>query len=545
MTAPIHIFTKPDCPHCARAKEVLEAEGLSYTAHDITANADTAARGVYLSGLATVPQIFIGETHVTGARDLVRLHEAGRLRALADAAVGDIDPATVPADRARAGSRDVLLCNVIPESDGTRSEAPEEWPILRFYKEFFGFWPNCFAYMHHWPEAYRLFVYAHNRGAIDLGREVLGAPVMMATGFATSNAGGCDYCQVHMTAAAGDMSAQMPRLIEAARNGDAPAASPIGPFELELVDLAAESATNSVPPNRLDRVRARAGEARVSDAGAEANIVGTAMIASAFGFLNTFNDLTGVDVEPNWARHAAEKAGVEHGRHAVGDNAVGGNLDHDLPQGGPTMDEMIARCDSAVAKAGGVQAFFRSNFGLMPDWVRAWPENLRARHALFYAEVMGERAHSRLPADLKHLVARVAAIVQGHESLAATEAAFAIRAGGGEDTSVARARLCFDAAIGRGGTEVFSDRERAALAVGWLSAQKPLNTPKRFIQPAIELFDPIELVHLFTVCGLAGLMQRFCAITAPGLGPEVAALAQRHGLDTDTLAIRYPLSVHG
>ena len=541
MTAPIHIFTKPDCPHCARAKEVLEANGLSYTAHDITADSDTAARAVYLSGLATVPQIFIGDTHVTGARDLVRLHEAGRLRALAESAVGETDPARVSASRARDGARDILLRDVIPESDGTHSEEPEDWPLLRFYKDFFGFWPNCFAYMHHWPEAYRLFVYAHNRGAIGLGREVLGAPVMMATGFATSNAGGCDYCQVHMTAAAGDMSARMPRLIEAARKGDAPAASPIGPFELELVELAAESATNAVAPDRLDRIRACTAEARVSDAGAEANIMGTAMIASAFGFLNTFNDLTGVDVEPDWARHSAEKAGVAHGRHAVGDDAVGGNLDHDLPQGGPTMDEMIARCDSAVAKAGGVEAFFRDDFGLVPDWVRVWPEDLRARHALYYAEVMGARAHSRLPAELKHLVARVAAIAQGHDAIAATEAAFDVRAGGGDETAVARARLCFGAAIGRGGAEVFSVRERAALTVGWLSAQKPLTTPKRFIQPAIDHFDPVELVHLFTVCGLAGLVQRFCAITAPGMGPEVAGLAQRYGLDTDTLAIRYPL----
>jgi len=541
MTAPIHIFTKPDCPHCARAKDALEAEGLAYTVHDITADAATAARAVYLSGLATLPQIFIGRTRVTGARDLIRLHEAGRLRALADAAVGDIDPATVPADRALDGAKDILLRDVIHQSDGTHSDSPEEWPILRFYKEFFGFWPNCFAYMHHWPEAYKLFVYAHNRGAIGLGREVLGPPIMMATGFATSNAGGCDYCQVHMTAAAGDMSAGMPRLIEATRKGEAPDASPIGPFELELVDLAAESATNDVSADRLDRIRARAGEARVSDAGAEANIMGTAMIASAFGFLNTFNDLSGVDVEPDWARHSAEKAGVAHGRHAVGDDGVGSNLDHDLPQGGPTMDEMIARCDAAVAEAGGVEAYLRRDFGLVPEWVRAWPEELRARHALFYAEVMGDRAHSRLSPELKHLVIRVAAIAQGHDALAATEAVCAIHAGGGDDAAIARARLCFDAATGRGGAEVFSDRERAALTVGWLSAQKPLTTPHRFIQPAIAHFDPVELAHLFTVCGLAGLVQRFCAITAPGMGPEVADLAHRHGLETDTLAIRYPL----
>lgn len=541
MTAAIHIFTKPDCPHCTRAKQVLEAEGLAYTAHDISADAATRARAFYLSGKGTMPQIFVGTTQVAGAGDLVRLQETGRLRELAEGAEGDVDPEAIPETRAAEGAKDVLLRAVIPESDGTRSDDPEAWPILRFYKEFFGFWPNCFAYMHHWPEAYKLFVYAHNRGAIEMGRDVLGVPVMMAAGFATSNAGGCDYCQVHMTAAAGEMSARMPRLIEAAREGRVPADSPIGPFELELVELAAEAATNEVAPGRLDRVRARAGEARVSDAGAEANVAATAMIASAFGFLNTFNDLTGVDVEPEWARHAAEQAGVEHGRHAVGDAAVGRNLDHDLPQGGPTMEEMIARCDSTVAGAGGVEAFLRQEFGLVPGWVMAWPGDLRARHALFYAELMGERAHSRLPAELKHLVARVAAIAQGHDALAATEAALAIRSGGGEAPAVDRARHCFDAAIGRRGAALFSDRERAALTVGWLSAQKPLLMPRRFIQPAIDLWDPIELVHLFTICGLAGLVQRFCAIARPEMGAEVAEVLRRHGLERDTLAIRSAL----
>lgn len=539
MTAPIHIFTKPDCPHCARAKDVLDAEGLAYRTHDITSDAATAARAVYLSGLATVPQIFIGTTHVAGARELTRLHRAGRLRALAEAATGEVDPDSVPATRAIEGAEDILMRDVIPESDGTHSDDPEEWPILRFYKEFFGFWPNCFAYMRQWPEVYKLFVYAHNRGAIDLGRETLGAPVMMATGFATSNAGGCDYCKVHMTSAAGDMSARMPAMIEAARQGRSPADAPIGPFELELVDLAAEATTNEVAPDRLERIRARASEARVSAAGADANITGTAMIASAFGFLNTFNDLTGVDIEPDWARHSAEKAGVGNGRHAVGDDTVSGNLDHDLPQGGPTMDEMIAGCERIVAEAGGVETYCRAALGLVPQWILAWPEELRARHALFYAETMGERAHSRLPAELKHLVARVAAIAQGHDALAATEAALAVHAAGGTEAAIARARCCHGAATGGAGAELFSDRERAALRVGWLSAQKPLITPRRFIQPAVDLWSPVELAQLFMVCGLAGLVQRFCAIAAPETGPEVAEFVRLQKLETDTLAIRY------
>jgi len=75
-----------------------------------------------------------------------------------------------------------------------------------------------------------------------------------------------------------------------------------------------------------------------------------------------------------------------------------------------------------------------------------------------------------------------------------------------------------------------------------ISERVPLTTPRRFIEPAIEHFSPVELVHLITVGALAGLVQRFVAIAKPDMEAEVAAFMQENGLGTDTLKVRYSLA---
>lgn len=544
MIQKVQIFTKPDCPFCETAKKTFRENGFAYAEQDVTASERAANLSVYRSGVTTVPQVFIGDLHVNGARDVVALAAADRLVSLVAGTTGDSDSDSSSLSDAEiaSGAEDLVLNELISESDGTHSADPEEWAILHFYKAFFGFWPNCFYFMHHWPEAYKLFVYAHNIGAIDAGREIIGDPVMMATGFATSNAHGCNYCQVHMTAAGGDKSLGIPKLIEAARSGKAPATAPIGPFELALADLAAAATTNTVTAELLAQVKSHADKARVSQASAEANIMGTAMIASAFGFLNTFNDLTGVKVEAAWAKQAKEAAGIEAGRHGISEGRTSTNLDQDLPEGGPSVEDMIAKYEGIVAATGGVDAYVTQELGLMPSWIRLWPQRLRARHALFYAEMMQTRSHSPIASELKHLMAWVAAIAKGHNYLAAVEGWLAYQAGGETLQAAERVRYCFDAAKGRGAWRShFTEAEQSALVLAWLSAQTPLTTPRRFLEPALKAFSSVELVHLITVCSVAGLVQRFAAITKPQIEPEVKDFLTRHNLTTDTLAIRYPL----
>ena len=84
----IQIFTKPGCPYCTRAKAVLNAADLSYTQHDVTATQRNANMSIYASGVATVPQIFIGDYHINGAEDLEQLQRSGRLAQLVETVGG-------------------------------------------------------------------------------------------------------------------------------------------------------------------------------------------------------------------------------------------------------------------------------------------------------------------------------------------------------------------------------------------------------------------------------------------------------------------------
>lgn len=78
----ITIYTTSYCPYCVRAKDLLKRKGAAYTEvnaeDDVVRDAMIAASG----GRRTVPQIFIGETHVGGCDDLYALDKAGKLDAM-------------------------------------------------------------------------------------------------------------------------------------------------------------------------------------------------------------------------------------------------------------------------------------------------------------------------------------------------------------------------------------------------------------------------------------------------------------------------------
>jgi len=78
--APIEIYTTPLCPYCGWAKDLLLKKGVSFKEIDVGGNnalrAEMSARA---GGRTTVPQIFIGATHVGGCDDLYALDEAGQL----------------------------------------------------------------------------------------------------------------------------------------------------------------------------------------------------------------------------------------------------------------------------------------------------------------------------------------------------------------------------------------------------------------------------------------------------------------------------------
>ena len=81
MAAPeIEIYTKFGCGYCYRAKRLLDEKGVSYTEHDITMGGPKRDEMMARAPRArTVPQIFIGDTHVGGSDELAALERAGKL----------------------------------------------------------------------------------------------------------------------------------------------------------------------------------------------------------------------------------------------------------------------------------------------------------------------------------------------------------------------------------------------------------------------------------------------------------------------------------
>jgi glutaredoxin 3 len=80
---PVRMYTSQVCPYCRRAKALLERRGV--TAIDevrIDLEPGQRARMIALTGRRTVPQIFIGDTHVGGCDDLMALDQRGGLAPL-------------------------------------------------------------------------------------------------------------------------------------------------------------------------------------------------------------------------------------------------------------------------------------------------------------------------------------------------------------------------------------------------------------------------------------------------------------------------------
>jgi glutaredoxin 3 len=75
----VEIYTTALCPYCARAKRLLGDKGVAFTEIDVSDGATREAMVERANGGYTVPQIFIGDTHVGGCDDLYALERAGKL----------------------------------------------------------------------------------------------------------------------------------------------------------------------------------------------------------------------------------------------------------------------------------------------------------------------------------------------------------------------------------------------------------------------------------------------------------------------------------
>ena len=77
---PIEIYTSPYCSYCSAAKDLLRRKGAEFTEIDVSMNSERMTEMVKrANGRMTVPQIFVGTTHVGGCDDLYALDQAGGL----------------------------------------------------------------------------------------------------------------------------------------------------------------------------------------------------------------------------------------------------------------------------------------------------------------------------------------------------------------------------------------------------------------------------------------------------------------------------------
>ena len=82
----VTMYTTATCPYCSRAKQLLKARGVERIEEiRVDQNLDARARMVETTGRRTVPQIFIGQTHVGGCDDLMDLDGRGALMPLLQA----------------------------------------------------------------------------------------------------------------------------------------------------------------------------------------------------------------------------------------------------------------------------------------------------------------------------------------------------------------------------------------------------------------------------------------------------------------------------
>jgi glutaredoxin 3 len=82
----VKMYTTAVCPYCIQAKQLLKAKGVAQIEEiRIDTDPDQRMKMMEITGRRTVPQIFIGQTHVGGCDDLVALDKQGGLLPLLNA----------------------------------------------------------------------------------------------------------------------------------------------------------------------------------------------------------------------------------------------------------------------------------------------------------------------------------------------------------------------------------------------------------------------------------------------------------------------------
>jgi len=81
-TPAITIYSTAVCPYCVAAKNFLKSKGREWTEVRIDLDPEERQKMMAKTKRTSVPQIFVGDTHVGGFDDMMALHQAGKLEPL-------------------------------------------------------------------------------------------------------------------------------------------------------------------------------------------------------------------------------------------------------------------------------------------------------------------------------------------------------------------------------------------------------------------------------------------------------------------------------
>ena len=86
MTAHVVMYHTAMCPYCVRAERLLESKGVQVEKIRVDLDPEQKTIMMQKTGRRTVPQIYVGDTHVGGFDDLYALDQSGRLDPLLNGA---------------------------------------------------------------------------------------------------------------------------------------------------------------------------------------------------------------------------------------------------------------------------------------------------------------------------------------------------------------------------------------------------------------------------------------------------------------------------
>lgn len=85
----VTLYTTRFCPYCVRAKGLLDHKSVAYRELSVDGNSELREEMMNKSGRHTVPQIWIGSTHVGGCDELMALERSGQLDGMLSAATSE------------------------------------------------------------------------------------------------------------------------------------------------------------------------------------------------------------------------------------------------------------------------------------------------------------------------------------------------------------------------------------------------------------------------------------------------------------------------